>query len=223
VLIRFGERIDEATHQQIVRISRYLENHRFPGMSEHVPAYTTIAVHYDPCGLPTPPTEGEPYAVACHLLRELLASIPADPAPDSRQFEIPVCYDQEFGPDLAFVASHNRLSPEEVIRIHAGTLYRVNLIGFVPGFPYLGGMSHRIAAPRRDAPRTSVPAGSVGIAGNQTGIYPIASPGGWQLIGRTPGRLFSPDRIPPATLNIGDQVRFRPIPRAEFDELASAE
>jgi inhibitor of KinA len=135
-----------------------------------------------------------------------------------RVVEIPVCYGGEFGPDLGYVAEHNQLSVEEVIEIHTSGQYLVYMIGFAPGFPYLGGMSERIMAPRRQSPRLAIPAGTVGIAGMQTGVYPIETPGGWQLIGRTPLALFRPQDNPPSLLQSGDIVRFCQISDKEYEE-----
>ena len=134
----------------------------------------------------------------------------------SRVVEIPVCYGGQYGPDLAFVAQHNGLTEEEVIALHVSGEYYIYMLGFAPGFPYLGGLPERIAAPRHEVPRASVPAGSVGIAGNQTGIYPVSTPGGWQLIGCTPLVLFRPSENPPSLLLPGDTVRFRAISTAEM-------
>src|SRR5918992_314716 len=136
---------------------------------------------------------------------------------DTRTVGIPVHYGGDFGPDLGFVASHNELTEQQVIEIHSQPTYLVYMIGFAPGFPYLGGMSERIAAPRRDNPRASIPVGSVGVAGRQTGVYSIETPGGWQLIGRTPLRLFRPEEERPSLLEAGDEVRFDPITRSEYD------
>jgi KipI family sensor histidine kinase inhibitor len=133
--------------------------------------------------------------------------------------EVPTVYGGEFGPDLAFVASHSRLSEAEVVQIHSGTDYLVYMMGFSPGFPYLGGMSPRIATPRLKTPRTAIPAGSVGIAQEQTGVYPVESPGGWQLIGRTPARLFDAGRQPPVLVEAGDSIRFVPIVPRQFTEI----
>jgi inhibitor of KinA len=133
--------------------------------------------------------------------------------------EIPVCYGGDFGPDLKSVADRNGLTPDEVVTIHCKSTYPVYMIGFAPGFPYLGGMSERISAPRLDTPRERIPAGSVGIAGTQTGVYPIETPGGWRLIGRTPLRLFDAVRDPPSLLQAGDRVRFTAIERGEFDRI----
>jgi inhibitor of KinA len=134
--------------------------------------------------------------------------------------EIPVCYDDKFAPDLDQVCYHTGLTAEQVIDLHSGAAYRVNCLGFTPGFPYLSGLPAELNTPRRPVPRKGVPAGSVGIGGNQTGIYPSTSPGGWNIIGRTPMRLFTPQKNPPALLCAGDVVRFRPITRREFDEFS---
>jgi inhibitor of KinA len=138
---------------------------------------------------------------------------------EAETIEIPVCYGGAFGPDLAVVAAQARLSLEEVIARHAAPNYLVHMIGFAPGFPYLGGLDARLATPRKAAPRPLVPAGSVGIAGGQTGIYSLPTPGGWQLIGRTPLRLFDPARSQPSLLRAGLRLRFVPISKAEFQRL----
>ena len=146
----------------------------------------------------------------------------ANTAETGRLVTIPVCYGGAFGPDLPFVAKHAGLTEQEVIALHAGRDYRIYMLGFLPGFPYLGGLDERLFTSRLPTPRTAIPAGAVGIGGEQTGIYPIASPGGWQLIGRTPLKLFDPaaGRLPYAA---GDRIRFTPITQAEFDALAQKE
>jgi inhibitor of KinA len=144
-------------------------------------------------------------------VRDLVPSYRSRPVPPPRVVEIPTAYGGVFGPDLAFVAGHNGLTEDEVVAIHAGTDYLVYMMGFSPGFTYLGGMSERIAAPRLETPRTAIPAGSVGIAQQQTGIYPVESPGGWRLIGRTPVTLFDPSRNPPVIVDAGDYIRFVPV------------
>ncbi len=133
--------------------------------------------------------------------------------------EIPVCYGGSFGPDLSFVAEHGKITEEEVIRIHSSRDYRIYMLGFLPGFPYLGGMDERIFTPRLNSPRTRIPAGSVGIGGEQTGIYPMDSPGGWQLIGRTPYRLFKPEQVRKPLYEAGDSIRFVPINQEEYKEI----
>ena len=140
-----------------------------------------------------------------------------------RVVRIPVLYGGEFGPDLDFVAKHNGLTKDEVIAIHTSGDYTVHMIGFAPGFPFIGGMSERIAAPRRETPRLKIPARSVGIAGVQTGVYPIETPGGWQLIGRTPLELFLPDENPPSLLVAGDKITFYEITSEEYQDLRGGE
>lgn len=185
------------------------------GLIEYVPAYTTVALYFDPL------------IVDYAELREAALRIAARPSSTSNReacvVEIPVCYGAEFGPDLEDVAAQHGIAPTDVIRIHETGNYEVWMLGFAPGFAYLGGLSERIATPRRATPRVKVPAGSVGIAGAQTAVYPFDSPGGWQLIGRTPLRMFDPSREQPALLAPGDRVRFRAITRAEYEELCRAQ
>lgn len=153
------------------------------------------------------------------LLTDMIGGLNEKDVPPSREIVIPVCYGGRFGPDLPHVAGHAGLTEEQVIELHLTRTYHVYMMGFAPGFPYLSGMDPRIAAPRRSTPRVSIPAGSVGIAGAQTGIYPIETPGGWNLIGRTPLILFDPDRDPPSMLRAGDRIRFRAITEEQYEEL----
>ncbi|WP_157566135.1 5-oxoprolinase subunit PxpB [Hymenobacter ginkgonis] len=216
VLLHFGEGISLATHGAIQAVSAYLARHPFAGLRECVPAFTTLAVYYDPW-LVSQAGHSPPYERVAELLRQLLpaALAPTPPAP-AEVVEIPVCYGGEFGPDLAVVAQHTGLAPAEVIARHAAPEYLVHMIGFAPGFPYLGGLDEQLATPRRAEPRPVVPAGAVGIAGPQTGIYSLPTPGGWQLIGRTPLRLFNPEAAAPTLLQAGQHLRFVPISAAEF-------
>jgi len=228
IIIQLGSSIDEATHRRVRSVCARLDAQPVPGMVEYVSAFASVAVHYDPARVPTRRGEmGEEnsgrstgatsaYARMVALLEAALENLEDETLPTPRTVEIPVCYGGVFGPDLEDVARHHALSPDEVVRIHAAGEYLVHMIGFLPGFPYLGGLSERIATPRRAEPRTVVPAGSVGIGGSQTGVYPVASPGGWQLIGRTPARLFTPEREEPTLLRAGDRVRFREISPGEF-------
>lgn len=183
-----------------------------PGILDLIPTYRSVLITYDPL------------AIAPEALRAAVEAIEdglsAAPGPAPRTLEVPTAYGGEFGPDLPFVASHNGLSEDEVVRIHSATDYLVYMMGFSPGFPYLGGMSERIATPRLKTPRTAIPAGSVGIAQTQTGIYPVESPGGWQLIGRTPVALFDALRTPPVLIEAGDYIRFVPISADRYRELA---
>ncbi|NRF97534.1 5-oxoprolinase subunit PxpB [Paenibacillus dendritiformis] len=210
IVVEFDTVIGPASHEQVRLLSLYLDDHPLPGMIEYVPAFTTVTVFYDPLVLR--------YEEAKAKLDRAAAQT-ADMRLDkkARTVEIPVCYGGEFGPDLEEVAAHNRLTAGEVVRIHSSVEYLVYMIGFAPGFPYLGGMPERIAAPRRSSPRLAIPAGSVGVGGTQTGVYPIVTPGGWQLIGRTPVALFRPDMTPPALLRAGDTIRFVPISEEEYE------
>lgn len=210
-MVRLGDRIDRRTFQQVRALAERLGRERFPGFVEYVPAFASVAVYYDP--------RLALFSEVCAWINSILPTLAETTANPPRQIEIPACYGGEFGPDLEFVAEHARLRAEEVVQIHAGTEYLVYMIGFAPGFPYLGGMSPRLAAPRRSSPRLKIPAGSVGIAGTQTGVYPLETPGGWQLIGRTPLALFRPSDDPPTLLRAGDMVRFRAIDEDEYHAL----
>lgn len=190
------------------------------GVQDVTAAYGTIALFYDPAEVPRVAKEETPFSALASRVSTLLAGRAKRRREKTRLVEIPVCYEPEFGPDLEEVARHTGLTPEEVVVRHAAASYRVNCIGFTPGFPYLSGLPLELATPRRATPRTQVAAGSVAIGGAQAGIYPTVSPGGWNLIGRTPRRLFDATHEPPARLALGDAVRFRAITRAEFHELA---
>jgi KipI family sensor histidine kinase inhibitor len=208
LLIELGDEINPAINAQVQALALALDEYALPGLGEAVPAYRSLLWHYDPLLLS--------FDQVRELAEQALSQAQASAPPEPRLIEIPTCYGGQFGPDLEFVARHNGLKPKDVIHLHSSTLYPVYMLGFSPGFAYLGGLPPAIAAPRLSSPRTQVPAGSVGIAGAQTGIYPIATPGGWRLIGRTPLRLFDPQRRPPALLRPGDRVRFTPIDADRF-------
>lgn len=218
VVVHFGDDISEQTHRQVRAFSAYLQQHPFNGLIEYVPAYTTVTVYYDPWVI-SEKGQLNPYTKVTGFLQRMLPLIAgAEENSPPRMVEIPVLYGGEAGPDLEYVARVNELSPEQVIALHTQQEYLVYMIGFAPGFPYLGGMNKRIAAPRKETPRQSIPAGSVGIAGEQTGIYPLETPGGWQLIGQTPVPLFTPKGKTPTLLQAGDVVRFVSITQDEFKE-----
>ena len=218
IVLEFGGGISPATHRAIAAVGAYLARQPFAGLRECVPAFTTLTVYYDPWLL-SENGRHQPYEKVAALLRALL---PAAQAPQAAEkttvVEIPVCYGGAFGPDLAFVAAHTGLQPHEVIARHCAPSYLVHMIGFAPGFPYLGGLDARLATSRKAQPRALVPAGTVGIAGPQTGIYSLPTPGGWQLIGRTPLRLFNPAWAAPSRLRAGQHLRFVPIEEAEFEQ-----
>ncbi|MGE5140634.1 MAG: 5-oxoprolinase subunit PxpB [Rudaea sp.] len=200
LLVVLGEEIDERTNSAAHHLARYLSG--LPGVVECVPAYASLLIETDP--LLIAPEELGPAVI------QALQDLDTSEAP-GRVIEIPTRYGGEYGPDLEFVAKHSGLTPEEVVRIHTSQPLRVFMLGFSPGFPYIGPLPQEIAAPRLATPRTHVPAGSVGIAGRQTGIYPGESPGGWRLIGQTGLQLFDPAKDPPVLLRPGDYVRFRAI------------
>ncbi|WP_261129954.1 5-oxoprolinase subunit PxpB [Bacillus sp. Marseille-Q3570] len=222
VIINLDDKITEETHILVRNISIFLEEQPLPGMVEFVPAFTSVTVFYDPLNVlheSKAQKTKSPYELICHTIEQAMTRIGAENEGETRTVEIPVCYGGEFGPDLEYVAKYNSLTKEEVIDIHTETDYLVYMIGFAPGFPYLGGMSEKIAAPRKESPRLKIPEGSVGIAGSQTGIYPIETPGGWQLIGQTPRKLFDIEQDPPTLLRAGDKIRFHPISSEEFEKL----
>lgn len=216
IVIKLGDAIDQATQQKVKALADYFEEHPLPGMVEYVPGYTSVTVYYDPVAWYDPRAADMPYERFKALLAGQLVHIRADEQTKPRLVEIPVCYGGAFGPDLLDVAGYHGITPDELIRIHSGQEYLVHMIGFAPGFPYLGGLDKRIATPRRQSPRTAIAPGSVGIGGEQTGVYPIESPGGWQIIGRTPERLFRPEEQPPSLLRAGDRVRFCPISEEQY-------
>jgi inhibitor of KinA len=217
VMITLGETIDERTHRLVRAAVRRIRAEPPPGFIDLVPAFVSIAVHYDPVAA-SAGASGSPYQQIVEFLRARLEAVDVETLDAPRTVEIPVCYGGELGPDLEDVARTHGLTPDDVVQLHTGAEYLVYMIGFMPGFAYLGGLPERIATPRRTTPRTAVPAGTVGIGGRQTGVYPLVSPGGWNLIGRTPVKIFDLARRDATLLSTGDRVRFRQISRAEFDE-----
>jgi inhibitor of KinA len=208
LLVSFADRIDRVASLRVRRLLRLLELNPVQGVVNLHPAYCSIVIRFD--ALVTEHRELEA------LVRPLLENLDAVALPGPREVEIPVCYGGEFGVDLADVADLHGMTPAQVAARHSSANYTVDFLGFAPGFGYLSGLPDELATPRLPVPRRSVPAGSVGIAGNQTGVYPFATAGGWRLIGRTPVAMFRPDRQPMSLLSIGDRVRFRPISAEEF-------
>ena len=210
--IELADEISPEVNTTIRALGMALGSLHLPGLVEIVPTYRSLLVYYDPLTLPTADLEARVLG---------LAGAKPSSLPPPRLLQIPTHYGGEHGPDMDFVARHTGLSPEEVAAVHSGTDYLVYMMGFNTGFPYLGGMSARLAVPRLDTPRTIVPAGSVAIAQQQTGIYPVESPGGWRIIGRSPVRLFNADREPPVAVEAGDYLRFVPIDERRYREIES--
>jgi KipI family sensor histidine kinase inhibitor len=226
LVVRVRDRFEDAPEETLDAVLRALQQLRtaaIPGVVELAPAYTSIAVFFDSITVAkATETSDEVFDRLATRIRAAVAGA-ADPGGAARSrsqtIEIPVCYDPEFALDIDDVAHRANISPSEVIRLHSAAEYRVACIGFVPGFPFLTGLPKKLATPRRDVPRKEISPGSVGIGGAQTGIYPLRSPGGWNLIGRTPLRLFDPEKNPPVLLRAGERVRFRKITRDEFESL----
>jgi KipI family sensor histidine kinase inhibitor len=212
LLAEYGDAIDARLNARVRQLQRALEAVRPAGVIELVPTYRSLLVHYDPMEVR--------HESAAALVLDAARQLPDDSGEPTRVVTIPVMYGGAEGPDLADVAAHAGLSEAEVVNLHAAGDYLVFMIGFMPGFPYLGGLHPAIATPRLATPRTRVPAGSVGIAGGQTGIYPAESPGGWRLIGRTPVQLFDPRLDPPVLVQAGDHVRFMPVSLREYEAIA---
>ncbi len=213
LLIEFPGRIDPAISDAAIALARALERRCGSALRDVVVGYCSVTVCFDPLAVDAAWLESE--------VREEAGVLAPQRAERGAVIEIPVCYEAEFGPDLGDVARFAGCTEREVVDRHVSATYRVYMLGFVPGFPYMAEVDARIAAPRRATPRTAVPAGSVGIAGGQTGIYPSVTPGGWNIVGRTPVRPFDPGRREPFLLRPGDHVRFRPIGRDQFDRQVS--
>lgn len=217
ITLQFGNTISADLLTQITTVNQLILEKPYPGLITTVPAYSTLTVYYDPLKVYQSDLDG------LHCFQKVSNYILSLNIPNSQReittqspVIIPVCYGGDFGPDLEEVAAMHKLSAEAVINIHSTAIYTVYMVGFVPGFAYLGGMDKTLASPRKAMPRASVPVGSVGIAGEQTGVYPLQTPGGWQIIGCTPLSMFDATRTQPSLLKAGDRVQFEPIPASEF-------
>lgn len=211
VCVEFGNEISKDINAKIRAFEDTLKEHPIEGIEETVPTYRSVLVHYNPGML----TFGE----LQEKLLEIIEKSGSAEAGEGELVRVPVCYGGEYGPDLEYVAEYHNMTPEEVIRIHTEAECLIYMLGFTPGFSYMGGMDPRIATPRLKTPRVKIPAGSVGIAAGQTGIYPIDSPGGWQLIGRTPLKLYDAHREPAVLFEAGQRVRFYAITEEEFRKI----
>lgn len=214
--VSLGNDTSRATHDRVRAAFTALRRANLPGVRDLTPAYATLLVTFDPATLD--PTRAQ--AGVAEVLRDLDA---APPAEEGRLIMLPVCYQGVYAPDTQEVSKLCNLDPGEVAALHSGAEYVVHFIGFSPGFPYLGGLPRQLVTPRLERPRAGVPAGSVAIAGDQTGIYPTQSPGGWRVIGRTPRLLFDPRRQEPSLLRMGDRIRFIPIGSGNFEQLARSQ
>jgi KipI family sensor histidine kinase inhibitor len=212
LLVEFGDAISLGLNRKVVALNEAIVKDDVLGVEELVPTYRSLLIRYDPLK-----TSYEKLVFRIREVEEKMMESSAEVA--GRKISVPVVYGGEYGPDLSHVAELHKLTEEQVVRLHSESEYRVYMIGFVAGFPYLGKVPTEIATPRLETPRLKVPAGSVGIAEKQTGIYPCEAPGGWQIIGRTPLELFDSLRQPPALLEPGDVVRFEPITKERFETI----
>lgn len=217
ISISFGHTVSLDIHRKARALSEYLDTHPCPGMKEYIMSYTGVTILYDiETVFSAHPESTSAANTMISYAKEAVAHLNMETLAPPSIVTIPVCYGGEYGPDLDMVAQSHDMTPETVIDIHTKNEYTVYMIGFCPAFPYLGGLDERIATPRRSSPRVAIPARSVGIAGMQTGVYPLSTPGGWQLIGRAAIDLFTPDKETPSLLKAGDVVRFKAITEQEY-------
>lgn len=221
VTIELGEGVDGAVNRKGISLFTYLKKQSIKGVKDIIPAYHTVTIVYDTALLKKDIQAPTVYEWICEEIGKLINAFTPDVSATVRKLRIPVCYDLSVAPDLASLADLHKISVDEVIQLHTAINYRVYMIGFLPGFAYMGSVPEKIITPRKAKPRTVVPAGSVGIAGEQTGIYPFDSPGGWQLIGQTPVAMFDATKEEPCLLQPGDEVQFYPITLTEFQKTIS--
>lgn len=210
LLVELPPAIDPATSGRVITLAHELQSRHGAIIRDAVVGYCTLTVYFDPLKVDAAWLES--------VIRNAADEIGETPESDGALVDVPVCYGGELGPDLPMVAEHAQCSEEEAVALHSAAVYRVYVVGFIPGFPYMARVDPRLALPRRSSPRPNVPAGSVAIAAGQTGIYPAETPGGWHLIGRTPVKPYDPARAQPFLLRAGDRVRFYPIDRDAFDQ-----
>lgn len=213
LMIDLGDQIDQAVGLRCLMLADGLRRAQVPGVLDIVPSFTAVAIYFEPCAA----LGANPVARLSTLVQDIIGEIAEGAALSSRRIQIPVCYGGKHGPDLEDVAKRMDLSPEQVVQAHHGSICRVYMIGFAPGHPYIGIHDERFALPRREVPRTALPAGSLGIANRQSTIYPNVLPGGWHIIGATPLRLFNAKAEQPTLLMPGDEIEFVPIEAQQFD------
>ncbi|MFV8828418.1 5-oxoprolinase subunit PxpB [Alkalihalobacterium sp. APHAB7] len=211
VRVCFGSQISADINERVRNFCILLEHEKLDGIIEWVPSYTSVSIYYNPLKNTYGKVELLVHQVVSHMSKVVL--------PPRKIITLPVCYEEEFAPDLSYIANYHSLTEQEVIELHCERQYLVYMIGFTPGFPYLGGLNPAIATPRLEVPRHRVEKGSVGIAGNQTGVYYLSSPGGWRFIGRTPVDLFNENCTPPSLLNSGDYLKFESIPKQKYEQI----
>ncbi len=216
VTVNFGNSISTAVHAKVLWLTNQIRERNWVGIRDVVPAYSSVTLHYNVVELLST-FNASAIASISRLVTDLLSTTPTPVAAESRLVHIPVCYAPRFGHDQKFVSSHVGLSVQQIISLHVSKIYRVFMLGFLPGFAYMGCVDKQIFVPRKSTPALQTPAGSVGIAGEQTGIYPLTSPGGWQIIGRTPLHLFNSALCAPVLLEAGDEVQFYSISEYEFE------
>jgi len=223
LVIEFAGRVSESSAAAARRLADAIEAAHIPGVREAVSAFSSVTVHYDPAlvkaAAAPDETGANPYTLLQARLEAVLEAVGEEQAAPGNLLEVPVCYGGDYGEDLGVLALAHELAPSKVVELHSRPVYYVGMLGFMPGFPYLVGLDERLVTPRRATPRASVPRGSVAIGGEHTGIYPLASPGGWHVIGRTPLTLFDLQRDPPSLLQAGDRVRFVPITPERYEQL----
>ncbi|MGY3480778.1 MULTISPECIES: 5-oxoprolinase subunit PxpB [Staphylococcus] len=217
IMIYFEQQIDPSTFKEVQKIEKYIKDQQHEAIIEIIPSYRAIMLHIDI-------TKQSLAEVVNELNLEQLNKLNFDEnLNEVKTISLPVLYGGNYGPDIQAVARHNQLSIDEVIKLHTENTYLIYMLGFMPGFPFLGGLNSKLATPRREEPRTSIPAGSVGIANNQTGLYPKQSPGGWQIIGRTPITVFDILRTPMCLYESGDYIKFYSIDESTFDQIVEAQ
>ena len=209
--VELGNEIDEHINARLMGFINKLQEARIKGIEEFVPSFRAVLIHYNPAILS--------YEKITKIINTALSEPITETSHHKKTVRVPVCYDIEYGPDIEDVAKHAGITTDEVIKIHTSTPYLVYMLGFQPGFPYLGGLDERLHTPRLETPRIKLEAGSVGIGGGQTGLYPMESPGGWRIIGVTPVRCYNPDKDKPIPYMAGDYIKFDAVSKEEFDEL----